>query len=524
MKRFRTLLPCIIGISLFLMTSWTYAATFIVDNLGDVEGPHALSLDGYGDYMEVADDDSLDITEAITLETWVKPGDQSAGNFNRIITKPHTSCTDPFDMYCMLIHTSGRIRFQISISGTHRYLDAQRVLPINEWSHVVESYDGNQMKIYINGALDNSQYQTGNIDTNNQPLYLGIAVGACDGEIYNGFIDEVRVWNIARTQVEIQTTMNTTLQGDEEGLIGYWNFDDGTANDSSPYDNHGKLEDAEIIPLVGTWPPKKTGDVSGDRTISAYDAALILRYVVGLMDEFPADSMVSPSAISPRSYIVEIPELSARVGDRIHVPIVINNATGLWAGGISLKYDGAILKAINVLTDITLNGSYWKANTELDGEVRFAFATTEPAKGQGNLLIVEFEILPNTEGKTSRLMVDNVNLSNSLNITKINGSVTVIPSTFALLQNYPNPFNPDTWIPFELATDASVTINIYNAKGQLIRTIVLGQKAAGVYLSKDKAAYWDGRDNSGEKVSSGVYFYTLQTGKFTATRKLVVVK
>ena len=275
---------------------------------------------------------------------------------------------------------------------------------------------------------------------------------------------------------------------------------------------------------IGPNPPPKTGDVSGDRTISAYDAALILRYVVGLMDEFPADSMVSPSAISPRSYIVEIPELSARAGDRIHVPIVINNATGLWAGGISLKYDGAILKAINVLTDITLNGSYWKANTELDGEVRFAFATTEPAKGRGNLLMVEFEVLPNTEGKTSRLIVENVNLSNSLNVTKINGSVTVIPSTFALLQNYPNPFNPDTWIPFELATDASVTINIYNAKGQLIRTIVLGQKAAGVYLSKDKAAYWDGRDNSGEKVSSGVYFYTLQTGKFTATQKLVVVK
>ena len=275
---------------------------------------------------------------------------------------------------------------------------------------------------------------------------------------------------------------------------------------------------------IGTEPPPKTGDVSGNGTISAYDAALILQYVVGLRGDFPADSMVSPSAISPRSYIVEIPELSARAGDRIHVPIVINNATGLWAGGISLKYDWTILKAVNVLTDITLNGSYWKANTELDGEVRFAFATTEPTKGRGNLLMVEFEVLPNTEGKTSRLIVDNVNLSNSLNVTKINGSVTVIPSTFALLQNYPNPFNPDTWIPFKIATDASVTINIYNAKGQLIRTIALGQKAAGVYLSKDKAAYWDGRDDLGEKVSNGVYFYTLRTGKFTATRKLAVVK
>ena len=103
----------------------------------------------------------------------------------------------------------------------------------------------------------------------------------------------------------------------------------------------------------------------------------------------------------------------------------------------------------------------------------------------------------------------------------------------ALLQNYPNPFNPETWIPFELAQNASVTINIYDNKGQLIRTIALGPKKAGVYLSKSKSAYWDGRDSSGEKVASGVYFYTLQVreavprigaGEFSATRKMIIVK
>ena len=277
-----------------------------------------------------------------------------------------------------------------------------------------------------------------------------------------------------------------------------------------------------LIPLSQSQ--QQIADVSDDGTISAYDAALILRYVVGLIDEFPADSMVSPSAIRPHSYVVRIPELSARAGDRIHVPIAIDDATGLLAGGISLEYDQTVLRAIKALPDIALNGSYWKANTELDGEIRFAFATAEPTKGQGNFLMVEFKVLPNTEGKISPLIIENVNLSNSLSITKINGSVTVIPSTFALLQNYPNPFNPDTWIPFKTATDASVTINIYNAKGQLIRTIALGQKAAGVYLNKDRAAYWDGRDDLGEKVSSGVYFYILQAGEFTAIRKLAVVK
>jgi hypothetical protein len=269
---------------------------------------------------------------------------------------------------------------------------------------------------------------------------------------------------------------------------------------------------------------QRTGDVSGNGTVSAYDAALILQYVVGLIDEFPVDSMSSPFTITSRPYVVSIPEQSAKVGERIHIPIVINDTTGLWAGGISLKYDQTILKALSVLPTMSLNGSYWKANIELDSEARFAFATTEPIKGQGNLLMVEFEVLPNTEGKISSLVLDNISLSNSLTITKINGSIQVIPSNFALLQNYPNPFNPDTWLPFKLAQDSHVTIQIYNQKGQLVRSISLGNKPAGVYVTKESAAYWDGRDSLGEKVSSGVYFYSLQAGEFRSTRKMVIVK
>jgi hypothetical protein len=103
-------------------------------------------------------------------------------------------------------------------------------------------------------------------------------------------------------------------------------------------------------------------------------------------------------------------------------------------------------------------------------------------------------------------------------------SVILIPKDFALLQNYPNPFNPETWIPFKLARNALVTIHLYSTKGQLIRTISLGTRNAGIYTTKDKAAYWDGRDNLGQKVSSGVYYYTMQAGEFRATRKMVIVK
>jgi hypothetical protein len=98
------------------------------------------------------------------------------------------------------------------------------------------------------------------------------------------------------------------------------------------------------------------------------------------------------------------------------------------------------------------------------------------------------------------------------------------PTVSKLYPNYPNPFNPETWIPYQTVEDVDVTVRIFNVGGQLVRTMALGHKEAGFYISKDKAAYWDGKNASGEKVHSGIYFYTLEAGKFTAIRKMVVAE
>ena len=98
------------------------------------------------------------------------------------------------------------------------------------------------------------------------------------------------------------------------------------------------------------------------------------------------------------------------------------------------------------------------------------------------------------------------------------------PKETVLLANYPNPFNPETWIPYQLARPAEVTVTIHSSDGKLVRTLELGQVPAGVYQSRSRAAYWDGRNAQGEPVASGVYFYTLQAGEFSATRKMVIRK
>ena len=129
-------------------------------------------------------------------------------------------------------------------------------------------------------------------------------------------------------------------------------------------------------------------------------------------------------------------------------------------------------------------------------------------------------------GKTNKSHIIEVNKSHvtEVMVGKQGIKTRPIPLQFTLLQNFPNPFNPETWIPYNLPKDANVTISIYDTKGQLIRTITLVNQKAGVYTSKDRAAYWDGRDSLGQKVSSGVYYYTLQAGEFRSTRKMVIVK
>ena len=101
---------------------------------------------------------------------------------------------------------------------------------------------------------------------------------------------------------------------------------------------------------------------------------------------------------------------------------------------------------------------------------------------------------------------------------------TVVEAEFGLGQNYPNPFNPETWIPYQLASSESVLVRIYDASGHLVRQIDVGFRSAGSYMSRSKSVYWNGRNEFGEEVASGVYYYTIQAGEFIETSKMLLLK
>ena len=141
----------------------------------------------------------------------------------------------------------------------------------------------------------------------------------------------------------------------------------------------------------------------------------------------------------------------------------------------------------------------------------------------GDILMVEVR---DTSGELIRTLYHEID---AIDIRRAFTELTLTPEDLTprqttLLANYPNPFNPETWIPYQLANNTPAAIHIYSQTGELVRSLDLGLQSAGYYVGKARAAYWDGRNGSGESVASGVYFYQLITGESTATRKMVILK
>ena len=139
--------------------------------------------------------------------------------------------------------------------------------------------------------------------------------------------------------------------------------------------------------------------------------------------------------------------------------------------------------------------------------------------------VIEVRVLGpegNVESQTHSFKVTPEHLANA--VLPVNLDSIGQPTQNLLLQNYPNPFNPETWIPYQLSEDSAVSISIYDTTGKLVRTLSLGFQAAGFYNSRERAAYWDGRNALGERVASGIYFYQLTTSEFQQTKRMLILK
>jgi len=129
-----------------------------------------------------------------------------------------------------------------------------------------------------------------------------------------------------------------------------------------------------------------------------------------------------------------------------------------------------------------------------------------------------------TDGQIETVLTAGMEMELDSGDRELTVSLRPLPKVTQLLQNYPNPFNPETWIPYQLNQASEVSLSVYSSEGKQVRQIDLGLKAAGNYQRTERAIYWDRRNASGESVSSGVYFYRLQAGDYSQTRKMVILK
>ena len=242
----------------------------------------------------------------------------------------------------------------------------------------------------------------------------------------------------------------------------------------------------------------------------------------------------------------DIPAEEISVGDTLTLHLNVENVDDLGGWQADLTFDPKVLKAVSVT-----EGDFLKP---ADGETFFAEGSIKnslgkiigikslqldgkDAEGLGRLLSVTFTAIG---AGTSEITLDNflAGTRRGDKTRSIPPEITITvqaaraapeaeemrPDRTALLTNYPNPFNPETWIPYELSVAADVRLTIYATDGKVVRTVILGHQPAGYYTGRSRAAYWDGRNTLGERVASGVYFYTLTAGDFTATRKMLIRK
>ena len=254
-------------------------------------------------------------------------------------------------------------------------------------------------------------------------------------------------------------------------------------------------------------------DDSGD--ISSFDATRILRFSAGIIDGFSSESCAPVNVTGRRNGYLQVSSCDEQ---RLEVSIDLDDVRDVYSAGVTMTYDPQMMTVTDVSGTPAISGWLSEYGTTAPGQLKISLAGASAPVQSGSLITVSFDVV--SADAVRQLDVTEFELNGG----RMNATIQNLPKTFALLQNYPNPFNPETWIPYQLAKPADVTITIYNLAGQMVRKLELGNMVPGNYVDRSKAVYWDGRNAWGERVSSGIYFYQLQAGRDASVKKMIIVK
>jgi len=486
------------GLSGFPFSDISVKAVKEEDIYAQIERAKSLNFDGIDDKIDCSNDPSIQITGSnITIETTVKFHSFKDEPWQGNIINKEQGGEGINHGYMLRVGDNGVVNFNLGNGNWNELNSPENTVELDKWYRLAATYDGTDMKIWVNGEEVASKSVTFDIADANSNLTIGN--WSLDGDRHiHATIDEIRLWNIARTKTEIYTNLDNELELPQTGLVAYYKFNQGipagynlgiTSLSDELGVNNGTLQNFTLDGKTSNW--------VSDLVTSAYK-------------NIASTATVTASS---QSFIY----LMKYATDGNLNTKWISNEQKPW-----IQYNWNTKKTTNKiilrgLTDVTqiLAGelSFSDGSSITTGELPDNAAPYTIPFDTKSIDWVKFEVTDaegNKQGLTEFEIYEFYDETVAIEKNNDNG----LPKEYRLSQNYPNPFNPVTTIEYSLPENSKIELSIYNSLGQKVSTLINENKQAGHYATKFDASNF----------ASGIYLYKIRTKNFSQTKKMLLIK
>ena len=470
-------------VSIYIFCSILYSQDFSV------------RFDGINDYAYILDHPDLDLTSNYTLEAWIFP--ESFSWLSGIISKYHTNGSNGYTL---------RLNQDPPYTGLgfDELETNNSVLDPNQWYHIAAVKNSNGRRLYVNGLEVNLSGNPLNVNSNNDPIRIASDFG---GRFFQGRIDEVRIWNISRSEIEINSNMEGSLSGNEDGLIAYYNFNEGIdniLNDLTGNEHNGVLVGNPLW-TDGISVNGSLGDINYDETLNIYDA---VQLVAIYLDNSLGNDQQLIMCDTNQDGMIDIDDIVLLISWILDIDIFHLNGNN----NLSFFQESNSL-IINTEGDIAAVEIKFNEKVESNNNLTIPHGWLYKIK---NDRLILFSIDGSSFPKNYQ-----IDLKNNTSIRTIKTSdwfgnkqfKTGNSSNISQFKIYPNPFNSNFKVNINSFFNEIISLKIYDINGRFIKELYKG-------ISKNEYNF----DLNNYDISSGLYYVSLISSTKVLNKKVVYLK